>query len=697
MKNQLPMKLGNDGNDDEEERFEDIELEAKFVAKKIKELIDNKFLVYDRKKEVFRDIKYSDIAILLRSTKNKANIFEQEIINQGMPVFSDTSQEYLDSIEIQTIISLLRIIDNPMQDIPLVTVMRSNIGKFTDNDLVQIRLSDKYDGFYKCLQKAVINVDDELKNKIQVFLNNLKMWRKEQEYLPLDELIWKIYSDTGFYNYCGLMPNGDIRQANLKFLFEKAKQFEQASFKGLYNFINFIDKLKIGSNDMGSAKLIGENDDVIRIMSIHKSKGLEFPVVFLSNVNKQFNMQNIRTDKILIHNELGIGMKYINHEIQVEYDTNAKTAVKNLLEIESISEEMRILYVALTRAKEKLFITGFCKDFNKQMQNIENFSNIYSKEKDKINPILIKKYKSYLDWILLVKSYEGDNFNKNAVLNIYSKDDIIKENTEIEDDNESVIEKLNKYKVDEEQLEKIKQEIEFEYKYKLSTITPTKTSVSAIKEAFGDREKMPTPLGIPDKELIDSKSQKSQSLLAVPKFLKNQEEVDLTGAQKGTLIHMCMQRLNPKLNYTKQMIIDMIEDMYLRKIISLKEKESINTYKIMQFLNSSIWKDMQEAKQVYKEKPFYIEVDANTIQPENNEDKILVQGIIDLYYINKNDEIILVDYKTDYTEEGKEQELINKYRIQLDLYKQALERSLNKKVSKTYIYSVYLGKEIELC
>ena len=489
MKKQLPMKPGNDNNNDEE-RFEDIELEAKFVAKKIKELVDNKFQVYDRKKETFRDIKYSDIAILLRSTKNKANVFEQEMINQGMPVFSDTSQEYLDSIEIQTIISLLKIIDNPMQDIPLVTVMRSNIGKFTDNDLVQIRLTDKYDIFYKCLEKAVINVDEELKNKIQNFLNCLKKWRKEKEYLPLDELIWKIYSDTGFYNYCGLMPNGDLRQANLKFLFEKAKQFEQASFKGLYNFINFIDKLKIGSNDMGSAKLIGENDDVIRIMSIHKSKGLEFPVVFLSNVNKQFNMQNIRTDKILIHNELGIGMKYINHEIQVEYDTNAKTAVKNLLEIESLSEEMRVLYVALTRAKEKLFITGFCKDYDKQIQNIENFSNIYAKENGKINPILLKKYKSYLDWILLVKSYEEEQFSKNVDLNIVSKEDIITNSVETEEYEQNVIIKLNEYKIDEKQLEEIKQEIEYEYKHKLSTITPTKTSVSAIKEAFGDEEKI---------------------------------------------------------------------------------------------------------------------------------------------------------------------------------------------------------------
>ncbi len=261
------------------ERLENIQLEARFVASKIKELIENKFQVFDRKKNCFRDIKYKDIVVLLRSTKTSAPIFEEEIINLDMPVFSDSSQEYLDSIEIENIMSLLRIIDNPIQDIPLVTVLRSNIGKFTDDELVEIRLSDKYDNFYNAMQKAKINVGKNLQEKIEKFLTNLEKWRKEQEYLALDEFVWKLYSDTGYYNYVGLMPNGELRQANLKMLFERAKQFETASFKGLYNFINFIEKLKLSSGDLGSAKLIGENDDVIRIMSIHKSKGLEFPVV----------------------------------------------------------------------------------------------------------------------------------------------------------------------------------------------------------------------------------------------------------------------------------------------------------------------------------------------------------------------------------------------------------------------------------
>ena len=291
--------------DEEQERLEDIEVEAKFVANKIKKLIDEKFQVWDRKKNTYRDIEYKDIVVLLRSTSNLAPLYEQEILSQDLPVFSDSSQEYLDSIEIQTIMSLLKIIDNPIQDIPLVTVLRSFIGKFSDDELVQIRLSDKFDDFYTCMKKASIDVGKELKEKIENFLGKLESWRKEQEYLALDELIWKIYMDTGFYNYVGLMPNGNLRQANLKMLFQKAKKYENANFKGLYNFINFIDKIKLSSGDLGSAKLIGENDNVIRIMSIHKSKGLEFPVVFLSSTGKQFNLMDLNQN-LLLHQDMGI-------------------------------------------------------------------------------------------------------------------------------------------------------------------------------------------------------------------------------------------------------------------------------------------------------------------------------------------------------------------------------------------------------
>lgn len=702
--------------DNDEERIEDSELEAKFVANKIKELVENKFQVWDRKREKYRDIKYKDIVILLRSTSNLAPIYEQELINLEIPTFSDSSQEYLESIEIQTIMSLLKIIDNPIQDIPLVTVLRSYIGKFTDNDLIQIRLSDKNDNFYTCMEKAIVDVEDKLKNKIQTFFNSLNEWRKEKEYLSLDELIWKIYSDTGFYNYVGLMPNGILRQANLKMLFQKAKQYESSNFKGLYNFINFIDKLKMSSGDMGSAKIIGENDDVVRIMSIHKSKGLEFPVVFLSSTNKQINLNDLNQN-VLLHQEIGIGAKYIDYDKQVQYDTLSKLAIRNKIYIETLSEEMRILYVALTRAKEKLFITGLNKNYKENAQKMLEQVQRYKKVDEKINPILVKRYKKYLDWILLVYQYENENTQDYVELYVHKKQEILENLTKKEKEDSNIIEKLENTKIKTESLEKIENILNYKYPNLIDTTIPTKTSVTAIKQLQNENKKVnsndnKSKEGKANKENKENKENSKSGYnkvgdiaiknieevteFAKPKFLIDTKEEKITSAKKGTLIHLCLQRLNEKLDYDINNINELIQELEMKKIITSKEAENINPNKILQFTKSNIWKELKEAKEIQKEKPFYINIPAKEIYKEETEENILVQGIIDLYYIDKFDQLKLVDYKTDYVENNNEKQLIDKYRNQLELYSKALEESFEKKVDKKYIYSVYLGKEIEV-
>ena len=623
-----------------------------------------------------------------------------------MPVFADSNQEYLDSIEIQTIMSLLKIIDNPMQDIPLVTVLRSNIGKFTDNELVEIRLSDKYDNFYNCMQKAKVDVNAQLKEKIEKFLNQIDTWRKEQEYLALDELIWKIYSDTGYYNYVGLMPNGNLRQANLKMLFERAKKYETASFKGLYNFINFIEKLKINSGDLSSAKIIGENDDVIRIMSIHKSKGLEFPIVFLVNANKQFNEQDIRKNPVLLHQDLGIGAKYINYNAQVQYDTLTREAIKNVIRNENISEEMRILYVALTRAKEKLIITGISKDYSKQLEDIEQQKNIYARKEEKINPILVKKYKDYLDWILLVYLYEQSNTEDLLELNRIEPSSVLenkKQENEQENTSQNVIEMLNENS-NKKDINQIKGQIEYEYPDKLAIDIPTKSSVTKIKQ-MKQKQLCVDFVSLDNEEFTktndktgenNDNTDKANVTFEKPKFLQDEKETKITSAQKGTLTHLCLQKLNPKEDYDLEKIKSLIQNLEMNKIITEKESKAINPNKILQFTKSEIWKQLKNAKEYYQEKPFYINVPASQIYDEDIKENILVQGIIDLYFVNENGQIILVDYKTDYVESGKEFELVEKYKSQLDLYKQALESALGTKVEKVYMYSVYLGKEIEI-
>ncbi len=668
---------------EEGERIENVELEARFVANRIKELIDSNYKVFDAKKQEFRDLKYKDIVILLRSTKNSAPVYEKELLNLKLPVFSDTSSEYLDSIEIQTVMSLLKIIDNPLQDISLVTVLRSSIGGFTDNDLIKIRLSDKYDNFYYTLIKAKLDVDSKLKSKIDLFLNNLEKWRKEQEYLPLDELIWKIYIDTGYYNYVGLMPNGSLRQANLKMLFERAKQYEASSFNGLFNFINFIENLKLNNGDMGAAKLIGENEDVIRIMSIHKSKGLEFPVVILTNTGKQFNLMDLN-NKLLLHQDIGIGVKYIDYDKQIEYDTLSKEAIKNKLYKETLSEEMRILYVALTRAKEKLIITGVSKDYQKELEDMQEIIQRYSKIENKINPIVIKKYIKYLDWINLVYLYD-DSLKQISNLNIYEKSKLLENlKNETEENNIDVLELINAKKEDKEKLESIKKLLEYNYKFSDAIEIPTKTSVTKIKELKNHSESK------------EKKYTEESSILNKPQFLENQENEKLTQAQKGTLVHLCLQKLDEKRDYKLEDIKKLVINLVENEIITQKEADNININKVFTFTNSLIWNQLKDAKEVYKEKPFYINIPAKEIYDKDLTEKVLVQGIIDLYYIDKDDNLILVDYKTDYVENGNEIELVNRYRNQLKLYKNALEKALNKNVYKMYIYSVYLEKEIEL-
>ncbi len=665
----------NTNDIENEERLENTELEAKFVAKRIKELINNKFQVYDLKKQKFRDINYKDIVILLRSTKNVASVYERELNDLEIPVYSDTSSEYLDSIEIQTIISLLKIIDNPLQDIPLVTVMRSSIGNFTDDDLVQIRLTDKYDDFYTALLKAKINVGEELKEKIDKFLQNLSMWRKEQEYLSLDELIWKIYSDTSYYNYVGLMPNGSIRQANLKMLFERAKQYETASFKGLFNFIKFIEKLHISNNDLTSAKTIGENENVVRIMSIHKSKGLEFPVVFLCNTNKKFNLMDLNND-ILLDQDIGIGAKYINYERKIEYDTLSKSAIRNKLLKSTLSEEMRILYVALTRAKEKIIITGISKNYEKETDKMKELVNQYKIVDSKINYILLKKYTSYIDWIKLVYLYNIDKIKEYTKLNIYNKKDILYNKKLIKEDID-VVKKIEERPVNTKLFEEIKRKLEYNYSNKIATVIPTKTSITEI--AHKDIENTSTDI-----------------TLNKPNFLDTDKKTKITSAQKGTLVHLCMQKLELNKKYTLDDIKDLIFKLKENHIISEKEAEAINPIKIYKFTQSTVFSEMQTAKKVERERPFYINIPAKELYNEDTEESILVQGIIDLYYINKEDELILLDYKTDYVENGKEEELIKKHKQQLMLYKKALETSLSRKVDKIYLYSVYLDKVIEI-
>ena len=677
----IDLKESEDEQKEENENIEDIVIEAKLVADKIQELINSKYKVYD-KKIGYRDISYKDIVILLRATSNLAPIYERELNNLNIPVFSDVGTQYLETVEIQTIMSVLKIIDNPMQDIPLVSVLRSPIGKFDDNDLIQIKLQGshkKYDYFYEILLEASKNEKLSINKKIRDFLEQLEKWRKQREYLALDELIWQIYLDTGYYNYVSLMPNGVLRQANLNILFEKAKEYEKSTFKSLFNFINFIDKLKTNNGDMDSAKLIGENEDVVRIMSIHKSKGLEFPVVFLCSTAKKFNMQDLN-DNILLHQDIGIGPKYIDYERRIEYNTLAKIAIAEKIKTETISEEMRILYVALTRAKEKLIITGLSKDIEKEQKKKKDLLETYNEKN--INPNILKNYKSYLDWIELVYLNNINEMKDIIDLKIYTKDELLqkwnKEENESREETDEIegLEEISENK-------KLKEILDWKYKNIEASTIQAKTSVSKIKEIENQNLEY----------IFEDKTEYNVQNMKKPKFL--QDSVNITNAQIGTLMHLCIQKLDEKQDYTYEKIENLIEKMIQNEIITKQEAEKININKLLSYTKSDLYKNLKKAKEIHKEQPFYMNIPANEIYDVNIEEKILVQGVVDLYYIDENDNIILVDYKTDYVKKD-EKELIEKYQKQLSIYKQAIEEALQKEVYKTYIYSIYLDKSIEL-
>lgn len=684
-----------EGEEDEEEqeRVEDDVLEAKFVANKIQELLNSDYMVFD-KKLGYRKIRPKDIVILLRATSNLSPIYEKEISELELPVFSDTSGTYLDTVEIQTILSVLKIIDNPLQDIPLVVVLRSSICNFTDNDLITIRLTDRNCNFYEALIKTRIICDGDLKNKIESFLEKLEKWKSISQYMPLDEFIWQIYLDTGYYQYVGLLPNGAMRQANLKTLFEKAKQYEKASFKGLFNFIQFIDKLKKQNGDLASAKLIGENEDVIRIMSIHKSKGLEFPVVFLCNSHKKFNMQDLN-DNILLHQDIGFGPTIMDATRKIKYSSIAKDAIKLKMKQETLSEEQRILYVALTRAKEKLYITGRSKDFTKYVQDKNKVLEMYESENIKLDAKLMKKANSYLDWIMYVYLFnqgrtiilKGESYKLSDIitLNVSNKKDLLKtlakEEVVEQIDLKEKIGQILKNKSDEENKKSeqaLKELLEWKYDYIVDTTLPTKSSVTKIKQ---EKIKLEEILkGIESEEVEYKKSY-------TPKFM--QEDKKISNAEKGTLVHLCIQRLDERKDYELKDIQNMILNLVEKEIITKNEADAIDVNLIYQYTKSQLFEELRQAKEVHKEQPFYINIPAKDVvsEAENSKKNILVQGIIDLYYIDKNDNLVLIDFKTDYisNEPNAKEKILEKYKVQLEIYKTALEQALGRKVNKTAI------------
>lgn len=693
--------------EEEEEDIDAITLEAKIVSKRIKELFEpkdgKKFKVFDKDTNEYRDVRYKDIVILLRATKNWAEIFLDELGSEGIPVYADTGSGYFESIEIRTIMSLLKVIDNPLQDVPMIALLRSPIVGFTAEELSDLRLLHKDLYFYEIIKEVtegIHEVSEDLKFKCVSFVAALNKWRKKSIYTPIDEFIWYLYMDTAFYGYVGAMPNGKLRQANLKILFQRAKQYESTSFKGLFNFINFINKLRKSSGDMGSAKVLGENEDVVRIMSIHKSKGLEFPVVFTSGMGKQFNLIDL-SNSVLYHEELGFGPSYVNLETRNSYSTLAKEAIKKRIRLETLSEEMRILYVAFTRAKEKLIITGATSNLEK---SINNWVSSAALDENIILPSEVLKGKSYLDWICMAicKHVCGEKLRNVAgagrelITSDFSKWDIKfwNKNLLIMDKNLEVIDEVEEKKsiinykevvVDNE----INRRLDYKYKFVECSMLPSNISVSDLKKrefTYGD-------------EIHDVVEVFKEKQVLKPKFLK--EEKGLSAAERGTVIHYVMQRLNyDRVNNVTE-IKEQIKEMVMDKSLTEKEASVVWHNKIYKFFESSLGKRLliayKEGRLVSRELPFFtqlssVEYDSNLNVETYADEKIRLQGIIDCFF-EEEDGIVLLDYKTDYVDDNNINEVIQRYKLQIKYYKDALEKITGKNVKESYLYLFGIDEE----
>ncbi|NLX63299.1 MAG: helicase-exonuclease AddAB subunit AddA [Clostridiaceae bacterium] len=702
----------------EEEMLDNIQCEARMVVKRIRMLMEpdeegNCFAVFDKNQKKYRKLEYRDIVILLRTTKNWSDVFVEELTMAGIPVFADTGSGFFKTVEIQVILSLLQVIDNPYQDIPLLSVLRSPIFSFTTDDLVDIRLAMRNGSLFDGLIKLSETGSGEVRNKAKRFLDSLAGWREASLYLPADQLIWKLYSDTGYYSMVGAMPGGDQRQANLRILFERAKQFEETSYKGLFNFINFIDKLKSSKGDMGSAKILGENDNVVRIMSIHKSKGLEFPVVFLSGCGKKFNLQDMNKS-ILLHQDMGFGPDVVDYKKRLSWPSAAKEAIKVKIKNETLSEEMRILYVALTRAREKLIITGSSADVEKALNKWFTVANTMN---EKLSDYDTLNGRNYLDWIVpaVMRHSRCEDFRKIAAsknqfkglliedsslwdIKLWNKSDILQnkdsdqlQDSEIIDWMEDLTGENGEEPIafDNKNIEEIDRRLGWEYKYLDAAYIPAKISVTELKRRFNAQSS----------EESASMPYFTVKLVKKPMFLE--EKKGLSAAEKGTIIHFIMQHLDLdeiKMNIEanlKKIIDDQVKQMIIKDLITPKQAESVDVGMIERFFGSDLGRRMMAAKNISREIPFNIAIPFKELYHIGDkkyleEETALLQGVIDCFF-EEDDGVVLIDYKTDYVPEGKESIIKDRYKFQLDYYARALEQITGKKVKAKYIYLFQSG------
>ena len=715
------------------------ESEAYAIAKRIKELLKEN-LVTDKETGELRKATYKDIVILLRTNSGWDEEFKKVFQEEGVPAYITSKTGYFQTTEIQTLLQFLRVLDNPRQDIPLFGVLHSVFGGFSEEETAQIKIATegkvKKDAlFYDRLswiaekqgqgiqltEKDEATISVSLLEKVLFFLEKLDRYRQMVAYKPIHELLQTILTENNYLLYVAAMPSGEQRKANVEMLLEKAAAFEQTSYHGLFHFIRYIEQMEKYDVDYGEAGTLEEEADVVRIMSIHKSKGLEFPICFVAGLSKKFNMQDT-TKPLIADVDMGIGTDFIDPKLRIRNKTLRKNVMAGKMRLDNVAEELRILYVALTRAKEKLIMTG---TIDKPVEKISALSYLLMHKEALLPYSVLASAGSYMDFILAacirhpkmqeILQENGLDSGTGSIegvvtaplkIQIIGTEDLVKAEVEEQVTFEGKREQLNmlsdmvekiskkenkeqqesiksKMNLDKTLYDDLKERFSFVYPYENLADLYTKTTVSELKKA-GQNEEMDFSFHLIEEEEI---------VPYIPAFMKEKEEV--SGTTRGSAMHKIMELLDFEKVSDKVGVLKTMEEEFQDGRLSEEFKAAIRVDKVAAFLKSDLCRRMKEAQQnglLYREAPFVYGIRANRLNAKfPEEETVLVQGIIDVYF-EEDGSLVVADYKTDVVE--REEELIQRYRAQLDYYAEALERLTGKSVKEKVIYSFYLGKEI---
>lgn len=654
----------------QESRWTKQEAEAHVIASRIKKLLKEGTVTEDGK---LRPVRCGDIVILLRTMSGWSEPFVKVLQEEGIPASAQSREGYFQTVEVEGLLSYLRVLDNPTQEIPLAAALHGSIGGFSSEDLAAVKAAYPGKRFgAACRQYQEDGPEERLRERLKAFFAQVDEYRKRAACTSIHELLWQIVEETGYLDEMRALPGGEQRLANVEMLLQKAQDYEKISYHGLFHFIRYIEKMQKYQVDFGEAPLSGSDGGSVCIMSIHHSKGLEFPVVFAAGMGKSFNRQESR-DKLVCHSRYGIGLDYVDLEKRMRRATMAKQVIRRQNQLDSLGEELRILYVAMTRAKEKLILTGMAK---------EKLLEAAPAPEGRLSYVELAGADSFMEWLIPAMREDGSALTRRLA----ELKGILAEETK-----DRVQDALSREEMERRVLfpapdkglaAEVDRRLSWKYPWAEEKPSRQKYSVTELKKLRLEEESDASQELFPESDVIP----------LIPRFIQEQEEK--TGAARGTAYHAVMECMEFGNLETEEQVKEMLDGLAAGGRLERQDVEAVNVRDLLKFVRSPLGTRMQEAArrgQLYREQPFVIGLPGDQVDGSDPEELVLIQGIIDAFF-HEEDEIVIVDYKTDRIFRGEE--LAERYRAQLVYYGKALEMMTGKKVKERLIYSFTLGKTI---